>query len=74
MYEEYDSTRFLLFPLVVAAFFVGAAFADCLDGVLAMVADELGYNAVRQRFVTACCNESGCAARSSLESSYTDIV
>jgi hypothetical protein len=39
MYEEYVSTRFfdlVLFP-PVAAFLAGAAFADCLEGVLAMV-------------------------------------
>jgi hypothetical protein len=41
MYDEYDSTRFLLLPLVVAAFLVGAAFADCLDGVLAMITDAV---------------------------------
>lgn len=41
MYEEYVSMRFLfLLPFPVAVFLAGAALADCLDGVLAMVAND----------------------------------
>ena len=36
MYEEYDSVRFLFFLLAPPAAFFGA-FADCFDGVFAMM-------------------------------------